>query len=200
MRPLYRELQRPRGISLRALTVPVPTGSDFSRDATSLYCRSNSRPPGYLIVKKAFCIFALSCCSVFAGADDTLKDPETWYRDAYAPLWAQDPASNVDKMQVFFADTIKTHSSDGQITRTDKSTWLREPMREWLADGWLTSELQGLQVDRINETTTSFKASWLDRYEESYEELACGWYLADLVDGAWQFTAYADLDCGAHGF
>ena len=103
-------------------------------------------------------------------------------------------------MLAFYADTIETHSADGQITRTDKATWLLAPMREWLEDGWLISELRGLHTDRINATTTSFKASWLDTYEEAHEELACAWYLADLVDGAWQFTAYADIDCKAHGF
>ena len=151
-------------------------------------------------MKKSICMLALSCFAVCASADDAVANPESWYRDAYAPLWAQDPGGNADKMLVFYADTIETHSPDGQITRTDKATWLNEPMGEWLADGWLGSELQGLETDRINEATTSFKASWLDRYEEDYEELACGWYLADLLDGAWKFTAYADIDCDAHGF
>ena len=151
-------------------------------------------------MKKPICVLALSWFSVCASADDVMTDPETWYRDAYAPLWAEDPESNAGKMLEFYAEVVETHSTDGQITHTDKAAWLREPMREWLADGWLTSELQGLVVDRINETTASFKTSWLDRYEESYEELACGWYLADLVDGAWRFTAYADIDCDAHGF
>ena len=151
-------------------------------------------------MKKSLCLLAVSWFSVCASADDVTADPESWYRDAYAPLWADDPAGNAERMLEFYADTVDTHSADGQITRTDKATWLREPMREWLADGWLTSELQGLQADRINATTASFKASWLDRYEEEYEELACGWYLADLLDGAWKFTAYADIDCDAHGF
>ncbi len=150
-------------------------------------------------MKKPICILALSWFSVCASADDVTADPETWYRDAYAPLWEKDPESNVESMLEFLADTVETHSPDGQITRTDKATWLRAPMAEWLADGWLTSELQGLQVDRINETTTSFKAGWLDRYEEGYEALACSWYLADLLDGTWKFTTYAEIDCDAHG-
>ena len=88
-------------------------------------------------MKKSICMLALSCFAVCVSADDPVADPESWYRDAYAPLWAQDPGGNADKMLVFYADTIETHSPDGQITRTDRATWLNEPMGEWLADGWL---------------------------------------------------------------
>ena len=151
-------------------------------------------------MKKVFTILAFVCLSPCASADAAIPDPETWYRDAYSPLWVKEPASKIDQLLAHYAATVETHSADGQVTRTDKARWLQGPMQEWLADGWLSSELQGLRPDLINATTVSFKASWLDTYEESYEELACGWYLADFQDGAWKFTAYADIDCEAHDF
>ena len=78
-------------------------------------------------MKKSICMLALSWFSVCASADDAVADPEAWYRDAYAPLWAQNPAGNAEKMLAFYADTIETHSADGSVTRTDKATWLSEP-------------------------------------------------------------------------
>ena len=151
-------------------------------------------------MKRLLMVLAAACFSAGAIADETIGDPETWYRMDYGPLWASEPGENIDQMLGFYANVVETHSADGEVTRSDKNAWLREPMQEWLADGWLSSELRDLEMDRINATTASFKASWLDRYEDSYQELACGWYLADYRHGAWKFTAYADIDCDAHGF
>ncbi len=147
-------------------------------------------------MKKSICMLALSLFSVCASADDAVADPESWYRDAYAPLWAQDPGSNVEKMLVFYADTIETHSPDGQITRTDRATWLNEPMGEWLADGWLGSELQGLEADRINGTTIRFKASWLDRDEE-FPEGQAPHQVAGRPHGQ---IVFANSDAGASAY
>lgn len=135
-----------------------------------------------------------------AVAEEGSLDPEAWYRDAYAPLWESDPGNNVDEMLGFYAESIESHGADGEISRDATTEWLGDSVHIWLSEGWLNSRLQDLEVDRINPTTTNFKASWVDSYEESPNELACGWYLADLVDGEWKFTAYADLDCAAHGF
>ena len=133
-------------------------------------------------------------------ADQAAPDPEAWYRDGYSPLWEQDPGNQVERMFGYYADAIETHSADGEITLIQADDFVAEPIKGWLAEGWLSSKLKDLQVDRINPSTTSFKASWVDRYQDYPDELSCGWYLADLVDGEWKFTAYADLDCAAHGF
>lgn len=127
-------------------------------------------------------------------------DPEAWYKDNYAPLWANNPGKNVDAILSYYASDVTTHESEGAITVSDSDSWLREPMQEWLAEeGWLKAELQQLTVDRLNASTVVFKASWLDHYEGNETEVSCGWYLADMIDGRWQFTAYADIDCAAHG-
>ena len=51
-------------------------------------------------------------------------------------------------------------------------------MKAWFAEGWLDSTLKAVRTDRINASTTSFKAIWIDRYSEAPEEYSCGWYLA----------------------
>lgn len=134
-----------------------------------------------------------------ASAETSVPDPETWYRDGYAPLWANKPATQVDKMLTYYADTVETHSADGEISRDNKVAWLQAPIEQWLAEGWLQAEMQALKVDRLNASTTVFKARWLDSYKGGATELSCGWYLADFMDGRWQFTTYVDIDCAAHG-
>ena len=126
-------------------------------------------------------------------------DPDKWYRAGYAPLWADKPGDNIGRILGYYADEVETRSADGSITRTEKGKWLKAPMEGWLAEGWLRATLIRLETDRINDTTASFKAAWRDEYKDSPDEISCGWYLADVVDGRWRFTVYADLDCEAHG-
>jgi len=132
-------------------------------------------------------------------ADDPVADPETWYREGYAVLWADNPGAQMEAMLGYYHDTVETHSDDGLISRDSKRDWLVPSLEQWLAEGWVSAELKELKTDQINATTASFKASWIDRYEATPEEISCGWYLADRIKGQWQFTAYADLDCAAHG-
>ncbi|MEP5764942.1 MAG: hypothetical protein ABJ308_10115 [Halieaceae bacterium] len=144
----------------------------------------------------ALCALVFSSQSL-AGAP--ASDPEAWYRGGYAVLWADKPGQQVEAMLNHYYDTVETHSADGSISRDAKRDWLVPSLKQWLAEGWVSAELKQLKVDRINASTTSFKASWIDHYKETPDEISCGWYLADMIDGRWQFTAYADLDCAAHG-
>ncbi len=143
------------------------------------------------------CFLACVCSHAFA---DPPADPEKWYRESYAPLWEKDPGSKIDKILAFYANAVAEHPPGGTAKLTSSTSWLREAMQAWVADGWESSALQDLVVDRINATTVSFKAAWRDRYANAADELSCGWYLADYENGAWIFTAYADIDCAAHGF
>ncbi|MFT6958829.1 MAG: hypothetical protein ACJAYC_003852 [Halieaceae bacterium] len=132
-------------------------------------------------------------------ADTHSPDPETWYIKDYAALWESNPGENIDAILSHYNDVVVTHSADGSVMTTPAQEWLGPPMQEWLADGWLNANLQKVITDRINASTASFKASWVDRYDGSEDEVSCGWYLADLRDGRWAFTGYADLDCAEHG-
>jgi len=130
-----------------------------------------------------------------------VPDPETWYRDGYAPLYEADPAGNIEAMIGYYAASVESHYEDGTIKTVSAHDFVALHIEGALADGWLTSKLQDLQVEPLNRTTASFKASWIDRYEgEPDGLLLCDWRLADFVDGAWKFTTYVDLDCASHGF
>jgi hypothetical protein len=142
-------------------------------------------------------LLLLNTAPVMSGEPST--DPQAWYRDSYGPLWLNEPWDQVNAMLGHYADNVTTHESSGSITTTDKHQWLAEPIAQWRAEGWLGSELKALKTDRLNASTASFKASWLDHYSSAPDELSCGWYLADRQAGRWQFTAYADIDCAAHG-
>ena len=126
------------------------------------------------------------------------KDAEQWYVEDYASLWQGSPGDNIEAMLTHYASEVVTHEADGRITVSPKRDWLVAPMKAWLAEGWTESELKTVATDRINASTASFKATWIDRYSNAPEDVSCGWYLADLIDGRWQFTAYADLDCAVH--
>lgn len=143
----------------------------------------------------AFLIWTV-CLPVLGESYST--DPETWYVKDYAALWEDKPGGNIDAMLTHYNDVVVEHSSDGTVTTTAAREWLGAPMQEWLADGWLNASLVTVQTDRINATTASFKARWLDRYVNAEEEASCGWYLADLRNDRWTFTAYADIECTEH--
>jgi len=125
-------------------------------------------------------------------------DPVSWYVKDYAALWAGTPGEDIDKILSHYAEMVTTHNADGSIDITPREAWLKEPMAEWLAEGWMTATLQTVETDQLNEGTAVFKAKWLDKYEDGSEEYSCGWYLANHLGGRWQFTGYTDIDCEAH--
>jgi len=137
------------------------------------------------------------CTSVIA--DNQQAEPEQWYREMYSPIFLDSPAERLDEIQKYYADEMLIHSSEGETSRQDKIKWLSGLLAAWQGDGWLTSELKDLHIDRINVSTVSFKSSWVDHYEGAEDEISCGWYLAGLDGDQWKFTAYTYIDCAAHG-
>ncbi|MEM9055871.1 MAG: hypothetical protein AAGD86_00250 [Pseudomonadota bacterium] len=151
-------------------------------------------------MRHAFAAATLAAVGAAPIAAAELPDPESWYREAYAPLWAKDPGDNIERLVGFYAAEVLTHEADGTLSRDARATWLVEPMKQWLAEGWLSAKLTALNTRRINASTATFTARWLDRYAGGDTEVSCGWYLADAVDGRWVFTQYADTNCGLHDF
>ncbi|MEM8497572.1 MAG: hypothetical protein AAF542_06080 [Pseudomonadota bacterium] len=136
---------------------------------------------------------------VHAAETADVPDPYDWYLESYGPLWLNSPENNVQKLMGYYANKVSVHENDGSISIASQKDLIETPMAGWFEEGWLTAELTELKMDRINTTTSSYKAKWLDRYKSGETEVSCGWYLADLIDGNWAFTAYADIDCEAHG-
>jgi hypothetical protein len=73
-------------------------------------------------------------------------------------------------------------------------------MDEWRAEGWTSSQVPDIRINRINNSTASFTTCWLDHYSNREDDCSCAWYLADVIDGTWKFTHFAPIDCRAHGF
>lgn len=153
---------------------------------------------GQAMSKSMIGSIVLVTVSAMASADP-IPDAGKWYREAYAPLWAENPAQHIEALLGFYAETVETHAAEGGVSREDRRAWLATPMVEWAAEGWVRSELTALQVDQLNAATASFKASWMDYYQSAEPEKTCGWYLANWMDGRWQFTTYTDIDCAQHG-
>ncbi len=148
-------------------------------------------------IRLFLCLTFFYCVSGQLSADWSATDPEAWFRDGYAPLWNERPGEQLDAMLTYYAAEIVSHRATGEITTDDSAEWLGPSVETWLAEGWLRSELAGLDVDRVNESTVVFKARWADFYANQPTDYSCGWYLADYRESGWSFTSYADLDCSA---
>lgn len=131
-------------------------------------------------------------------ADGMIPDPEAWYRDSYAVLWVDAPWDNAQALVAHSADQVVIHTADDGLVVLGND-WLLQDLQTWRDEGWLNSELSALEMDRINDKLATYKVRWQDNNEGGVIEFSCAWYQADYLDGAWQLTGYADIDCAAHG-
>lgn len=135
---------------------------------------------------------------IAVAAESNNSSAAEWYAKSYAPIWNDQPAERLDEIAVFYAETIQSHGEDGVSTANSRE-WLGSGMTLWASEGWLRSSLVNLKTDVLNPSTAVFKARWRDWYENADPDDSCGWYLADRIGGAWQFSHFADIDCEAHG-
>lgn len=149
------------------------------------------RRPGLAV--GASCIFV---AAVFA--EKPIGDVDDWYQMQYAPQWEEDAWTKGKVFAAFYDEIIVVHSDDGTVTEFKSAPWLEEALAGWEAEGWVGSDVSTYESDKLNPTTTTFKAKWRDWYEDGSEEFSCGWYMADHKDGRWVFTHYADIDCAKH--
>lgn len=134
-----------------------------------------------------------------AAAETNALSADDWYKNHYAPLYAENPWDKIEQLAELFDENLHYHTSDGTVVVTDGAKWISEGVAGWKADGWLGSELAGYESDLLNATTAAFKAKWRDRYADGTVVFECGWYLADLKNESWTITQYADVDCAEHG-
>ncbi len=131
-------------------------------------------------------------------ADDHPKSAADWFLEDYASLWESDPGDKATEIASHYAESLMSHSADGGVDVSNARVDLVESIDGWLEEDWVSSRAVNVETDELNPTTAVFKAKWLDVYADGSEEFSCGWYLADLQDGKWSFTVYADIDCDAH--
>lgn len=159
------------------------------------------------IIKQPWRRYAIQLNSIFllsflclADAMADVPDPEQWFRTDYAPIWRVSADLQSGLVASFYHSEIIIHEPGEGRGRVDSDQWIDELLTTWASEGWLGSTVPDIRAHRINETTTTFTTRWLDRYEGGETEYSCGWYLADYLDGQWQFTHYAEMDCAAQGF
>ncbi len=145
-----------------------------------------------------WCIGLTWLATLSAQAETAVPTADDWYQNQYAPHWKDKAWDKIDVFTTYYSQTIHVRESDGAIYTADSKPWLGEDLQEWQAEGWLGSDIAAYRSDLLNPTTATFKVKWRDWYDDGSEELSCGWYMADIVDGRWVFTQYADIDCAAH--
>jgi len=146
-----------------------------------------------------YLLIALLTTSI-ACADSTAPNPEDWYKNNYAPIWETGATDKLEPALRYYNQTIQVHEPAGELKSVTSRVWLEGSLRLWASEGWLSSDLEGFTMDQLNASTVMFKSSWRDKYANGSESITCGWYLADLQDGVWLFTNYAEIECAEHGF
>lgn len=144
-----------------------------------------------------YCLLVVNT-SVVAASD--VADPEEWYVQSYGPVWIDRPWDKLDQILGFYHPEITVHETDGELVSLRTESWMVESLEEWVADGWVSSEVPDVRVNRVNASTATFTTRWLDHYKNREDEYSCAWYLADLMEGQWKFTHIAPVDCATHGF
>lgn len=143
--------------------------------------------------KRLTVVLLLATLAGSASAGD-FSDPEQWYRQSYAPLWAEQPWDHSDALAAHYADPFQWHGAEGSF-EVDPLPWLQSALLEWREDGWQRSDIDAIDVDPINDHLVAFRTRWADRFSDRPVEHTCGWYLARRTDTGWAFTDYADFDC-----
>jgi hypothetical protein len=137
--------------------------------------------------------------SIGLFADEADLSAEQWYRNLYAPLWADDPAANIDNVVALYTPSFHYHSADEGLKVVKTSEWMNEVVTRWVAEGWLNSELADLEAKGINASTNAstfaFHTRWRDHYRNQDSVFSCGWYVVDKTDGGWIISGYADTEC-----
>jgi len=128
-------------------------------------------------------------------AESAGADPEAWYRDDYAPVFAVGVTDRLEPVLAHYAETVLLHEANSGYRLVRARDWIQPALNEWDASGWLGSELADLSVEQINPTSTLFQARWQDIYANGSEEPTCGLYIAGLKDGRWRFTGFFDTGC-----
>jgi len=139
--------------------------------------------------------------AVTVGAEASeIPDPGDWYSQSYGPLWHEAPWDKLEEILFHYDSEYWGHPAEGEPQLRKPKESLSEAMVEWRAEGWISSEVPDIRVNRLNDSTVTFTTRWLDHYSNREDDYSCAWYLADLIDGNWKFTQFAPIDCEAHGF
>jgi hypothetical protein len=148
-------------------------------------------------MKRLIALALLGAAVASAQDGPSIPAADTWYKSEYAPLYLDKPWEMAAEIAGHFAEEVHVHGEDAGMVNSLQ--WMSEALEEWKIDGWLRSELAGLDFELLNSRTASFKARWRDYYSGGNIGYECGWYLADFADGKWRISEYATIACSEHG-
>ncbi|MEM6512404.1 MAG: hypothetical protein AAF660_05285 [Pseudomonadota bacterium] len=148
---------------------------------------------------KRISLIACLLLATSVSADGHRMTAEAWYKTDYAPLWKDAPWEKAETIARYYDETLTSYAPTGGTEVSNALASMTESMSYWRSEGWISSVLTALETDSLNPGTATFKAMWLDIYEDGSEESSCGWYLATRSDAGWKFTSYTDIDCDEHG-
>ncbi len=128
------------------------------------------------------------------AAAETAEDLDSWFRDGYAALYAENSWEHADEFAQYIADVITTRSDDG-LVEGDVNSFVVDSLEEWRSEGWLGTDVAELDTKLLNATTAVFDIKWRDRNGDGSTEYECGWYVADKVSGKWLLSQYIAMSC-----
>jgi hypothetical protein len=125
---------------------------------------------------------------------ETAADLDKWFRNGYAALYAENAWDHGDQFAQYLADEIAVRSDEG-LEVTDVNGFVVDLLEDWRDEGWLGTDVMGLETRMLNSTTALFDIKWLDRNDDGSTEITCGWYVADKVGGKWLLSQYISMAC-----
>ena len=137
-------------------------------------------------------LFAL--LAALPASADMAKELDKWFRDGYAALYFENSWDRGDEFAQYFTDVIVYQNDDGR-SETDINGFVVDSLDEWREEGWVGSDVAELDTRLLNDSTALFDIKWRDRNDDGSTVYACGWYIADKVDGKWLLSQNIIIEC-----
>jgi len=132
--------------------------------------------------------------AALTASAETAEDLDSWFRDGYAALYAENSWEHADEFAQYFADVITTRSDNGSV-EGDVNSFVVDSLEVWRSEGWLGTDVAELDTKLLNATTAVFDVKWRDRNDDGSTEHECGWYVADKASGKWLLSQYIAMTC-----
>ena len=136
----------------------------------------------------------LVALAALPASADTVEDLDSWFRDGYAALYAENSWDMADEFAQYFTEDISVRSDDG-LSTVDINAFVLDDLEVWRSEGWLGTDVEELDTKLLNSKTVVFDVKWRDRSADGSTAYECGWYIADKNDGKWLLSQYIAMSC-----
>lgn len=136
----------------------------------------------------------LVALAALPASADTVEDLDSWFRDGYAALYAENSWDKADEFAQYFTEDISVRSDNG-LSTADINAFVVDDLEVWRSEGWLGTDVEELDTELLNSKTVVFDVKWRDRSADGNTAYECGWYIADKIDGKWLLSQYIAMSC-----